>query len=210
MHRIKNLTNSPHKIILAGNKMGRLAARGEDVFDVAPQLLPHYKTLGYLQLTEVKEQEPPPVVVLNGSSLLASTIDLGEGRELLLGELVAYAQGASGLTVEEWNLLPDPEREHILAATVTGLKSAPEVETATVAEIVDAQQASPAGAGVQAPASEQQVAPPVVVEKPELVARAKALGIAGVGLNWGVPKLQAAIAEAEKAKADSGQAGGEG
>lgn len=110
MHRIKNLTNSPHKIILAGNKMGRLAARGEDVFDVAPQLLPHYKTLGYLQLTEVKEQEPPPVVV----------------------------------------------------------------------------------------------------EKPELVSRAKALGIAGVGLNWGVPKLQAAIAEAEKAKADSGQAGGEG
>ena len=46
-------------------------------------------------------------------------------------------------------------------------------------------------------------------DKAALVARAKELGIDAKG-NWGVPKLQAAIADAEKAAAGAGNPGGEG
>ncbi len=47
------------------------------------------------------------------------------------------------------------------------------------------------------------------VDKDALIARAKELGIDAKG-NWGVPKLQAAIAEAEKALASGSNPGGEG
>lgn len=46
-------------------------------------------------------------------------------------------------------------------------------------------------------------------DKDALIARAKELGIDTKG-NWGIPKLQAAIAEADKAKASDGNPGGEG
>lgn len=45
-------------------------------------------------------------------------------------------------------------------------------------------------------------------DKDALIARAKELGIDAKG-NWGVPKLQAAIADAEKAAADAGNLDGE-
>ena len=46
-------------------------------------------------------------------------------------------------------------------------------------------------------------------DKDALITRAKELGIEAKG-NWGVPKLQAAIADAEKAAAGAGNPGGEG
>ncbi len=46
-------------------------------------------------------------------------------------------------------------------------------------------------------------------DKDSLIARAKELGIDAKG-NWGVPKLQAAIVEAEAKAAGAGNPGGEG
>ncbi len=58
------------------------------------------------------EEEPP---LLLGSSLLAATFEIG-GAVVQLGDIVASAHAAKGCTPDEWNVLPDAERELLLQA----------------------------------------------------------------------------------------------
>lgn len=53
-------------------------------------------------------------IPLLGSSIQPSVIDVAEGHQIVLGDLVAAAFEASGLTVEKWNNLPEDEREAML------------------------------------------------------------------------------------------------
>lgn len=55
--------------------------------------------------------------MLYGSSILPSWISIGL-KQVQLGEVVARSQKDSGLTVEQWNSLPDLKREVLLVATV--------------------------------------------------------------------------------------------
>ncbi|WRQ05513.1 DNA polymerase [Ralstonia phage AhaGv] len=52
---------------------------------------------------------PPPFLL--GSDVHPAVIDLGDSRTVQLGEVVARAHAASGLTVEQWNAL-DADARH--------------------------------------------------------------------------------------------------
>ena len=56
--------------------------------------------------------------MLLGSSELPSVITLPNGKELPLGELVGRAKNETGLSVDDWNGLPQEEREAFLKATL--------------------------------------------------------------------------------------------
>ncbi len=53
--------------------------------------------------------------ILLGSSVLAASYDI-EGQTVTLGELVSAAKEFSGKTAEEWNALPDADREDLIRA----------------------------------------------------------------------------------------------
>jgi len=151
----------------------------------------------------------PAQDVLNGSNVLPANIELAEGVSVQLGEVVRRTHEASALSVADWNALGDGDREARLAATVLELQAAAETEAdakkgaaeapSTGAEAEKAKASSTPGSTAQNPSA---------ADKDALIARAKELGIDAKG-NWGVPKLQAAIAEAEKAKAAGSNPGGE-
>ncbi len=139
--------------------------------------------------------------VLVGSNVLPSNIELAEGVTVQLGEVVRRTHEASGLSVADWNALGDGDREARLAATVLELQAAAEAEAeakkgegnAAAAAAAEAEKAKASGGtGTQNPP---------VADKDALLARAKELGIEAKG-TWGVPKLQAAIAEAEGKKGE--------
>lgn len=69
MYTVKNLTNSPHKIVTVDG-FARLGAREEAEIDVHPNMVQPYSHLGYLVLTKVegkakkaKLTDPEPEVV---------------------------------------------------------------------------------------------------------------------------------------------------
>jgi|GEM_PF-6072053 len=64
------------------------------------------------------EQQPS----LHGSSKLSATIEIAEGKTVQLGEVVAAAHLASGLTAEAWNALPDDKLDELLNAQIETLK----------------------------------------------------------------------------------------
>lgn len=53
MYTVKNLTNSPHKIVTVDG-FARLGAREEAEIDVHPNMVQPYSHLGYLVLTKVE------------------------------------------------------------------------------------------------------------------------------------------------------------
>jgi len=132
-----------------------------------------------------------PQVLLLGSDLLPSQVHLVDDVAVALGDVVRRAHETSGLSIEAWNELDSTIREAKLADAVEQLRS----EAIAAAEVkkAAAPNSGATGAGI---------------DKDALIARAKELGIDAKG-NWGVPKLQAAIADAEKAKAGAGNPGGE-
>ncbi len=142
----------------------------------------------------------PAKDVLVGSNVLPSNIELAEGVTVQLGEVVRKAHEASGLSVADWNALDEGDREARLAATVLELQAEAEAdaeakkgEDAAAAAAAEAEKAkASAGSGTQNPPA---------VDKDALLARAKELEI-DANRTWGVPKLQAAIAEAEARKGE--------
>lgn len=53
MYHVKNLTNSPYRIITADGGFGVLMARGEGEFEIHPNMLNSYKQLGFMQITKI-------------------------------------------------------------------------------------------------------------------------------------------------------------
>ncbi len=60
---------------------------------------------------------------LIGSSVLPAEMAIGEGLTIQLGDLVAYAQGAAGMSVAEWNARAEDAIEASLAEALELLKA---------------------------------------------------------------------------------------
>lgn len=58
---------------------------------------------------------------LHGSSTLASTFDIG-GKTVQLGTLVIEAHKRSGLDADQWNTLPDAERDALISVVLDELQ----------------------------------------------------------------------------------------
>lgn len=67
--------------------------------------------------TNPADEKNSAAVSLYGSSILPSTIEIGDAS-VSLGEIVQAAFSASNLTAEAWNELPADEREALLQAEV--------------------------------------------------------------------------------------------
>ena len=63
MYKVKNLTNSPHRITTADGGFGVLPARGEEDFDIHPRMVQPYTALGYLKITKLDDDKPKPNAV---------------------------------------------------------------------------------------------------------------------------------------------------
>lgn len=63
MYKVKNLTNSPHRITTADGGFGVLPARGEEDFDIHPRMVQPYSALGYLKITKLDDDKPKPKAV---------------------------------------------------------------------------------------------------------------------------------------------------
>lgn len=141
---------------------------------------------------------------LLGSNVLPANIELAEGVSVQLGEVVRRAHVHSGLSVADWNALEDADREAELAAMVRELQAAAEAE-AEARKGEDAAAAAAAAAAAEAEKAKAKASAgtqnPPAIEKDALLARAKELQI-DANRTWGVPKLQAAIAEAEARKGE--------
>lgn len=61
--------------------------------------------------------------VLYGSTVHPTEIDLGEGRTIMLGDLVQKAFEQSGKSTDEWNALADGERNDLIEAMSDTLKA---------------------------------------------------------------------------------------
>lgn len=70
-----------------------------------------------------KPATPVATESLYGSSVLPATIDLGHDVSIALGDLVAVVHAASNMSVEQWNALPEAERESLLAAAVEAARA---------------------------------------------------------------------------------------
>jgi len=142
----------------------------------------------------------PPAPSLLGSNVLPASIELVDGKTVSLGDVVRHAHAASGLSIEAWNELDDTLREAKLADAIEQLRSealaSAEVEARTRADAALAAAGAASTGGAVGP--DGGTAPDPVTDKAVLVARAKELGVAGVGSHWGMGKLQEAIAEAQK------------
>lgn len=58
--------------------------------------------------------------MLIGSNVLASTYEIA-GKTVTLGDIVAAAHKLSGMTVEEWNALPEDDRDALIRLRLDGL-----------------------------------------------------------------------------------------
>ncbi|HIE1098253.1 hypothetical protein [Stenotrophomonas maltophilia] len=87
--------------------------------DCPPELEAGALSVGALSLM-ANAQQP----FLLGSSVQPASFELPDGSVLLLGDVVARAHAASGLSVEDWNALDETAREVAIAETVGNLSSA--------------------------------------------------------------------------------------
>lgn len=60
---------------------------------------------------------------LIGTNILPALIEIAPGKEVPLGEVVAKAHAKSGLSLEEWNALPEADRDALLTSMVDELKA---------------------------------------------------------------------------------------
>lgn len=61
--------------------------------------------------------------MLLGSSILSGVIDIVDGVQVTLGDIVAQAHATSGLSVADWNAQSDEDREEALAATIESMRA---------------------------------------------------------------------------------------
>ncbi|MET3514354.1 hypothetical protein ABIC63_002126 [Pseudacidovorax sp. 1753] len=71
--------------------------------------------------TETDDDDGPEP--LKGSDYLPAVIELGYGKTVTIGELVALAQARAGLDAEEWNLNDDEDRESLLQDQVDAMRA---------------------------------------------------------------------------------------
>lgn len=71
-------------------------------------------------IVKVKSDEAETLL---GSSVLPANVEIGEKKSVQLGDIVALAHKTSGLTLADWNALPEADREAKLAETVETLKA---------------------------------------------------------------------------------------
>lgn len=65
------------------------------------------------------------LAALLGSSVLPAMVAIGPDHSVQLGQVVAAAHAASGLSVDAWNALPEPEREGLLTTTILAMRTQP-------------------------------------------------------------------------------------
>ncbi|OOW99277.1 hypothetical protein [Xanthomonas citri] len=129
-------------------------------------------------LSESKDDAEP---FLLGTFNLPDTILLIEGGDTVTrDDVVQNAFKASALSLEDWNSLPELEREANISTALDTLKAN---AAAAAQAVVDAQTAADQ-------------------KKVELIAKLEAGGIKH-DKRWGVDKLQAALDDAEKSKTGS-------
>lgn len=72
----------------------------------------------------VDENSPPvetSVEMLLGSTMLPPEITISDDITVSLSQVVSTAHSESGLTIKEWNALPDDEREAMLVKTINSM-----------------------------------------------------------------------------------------
>lgn len=74
------------------------------------------------RLKRLEEKAGVPPDSLLGSTLLPAVMIIGV-REVQLGEIVARAHKDSGLSVAQWNALPELEREALIAKAVYSMRA---------------------------------------------------------------------------------------
>lgn len=84
--------------------------------DCPPELEAGALSVGALSLIA----NAPPLSLL-GSNAQPASFELHDGTVLTLGDVVAQAHEASGLSVEDWNALEESAREALIAETVDKL-----------------------------------------------------------------------------------------
>jgi hypothetical protein len=136
--------------------------------------------LGSKVLNESKDGTYQAVLI--GTDSLPAEVEIAEGKTVQLGDIVAKSYTDSGLSLEDWNSLTAADRNAKISATVEQLKAA------AVAEEAEKDKA--------AKTAEQ--------ERSELYAKLDAAGVK-YDKRTGTAKLQAALEEAEKAKAAKGE-----
>lgn len=77
---------------------------------------------------EIKDTAAKPVVMLKGSANQPGNIPLGNGESVLQTDLVRMAYKESGMSEEDWNALPEVEREDKIGQQVTKLRERKEPE----------------------------------------------------------------------------------
>jgi hypothetical protein len=84
-----------------------------------------------------EQQDSGQQDTLLGSSVLESTYEIGS-KTVQLGDIVAAAHTASGLTLEAWNAQPDEEREHLLKLELEKMQAEASA-TKTADQLTDAE-----------------------------------------------------------------------
>lgn len=142
-----------------------------------PELEAGALSIGAITLT------PAPTTILLGSDLQPAKFHFEEGVEVLLGDVVAIAHGASGLSAEDWNALSVDTRESAIAEVVQRLS----------AEAAEKKAAAAAAAVAPAAVADETASD----DKAALIAKLDASSIP-FDKRWGVEKLAAALADGKK------------
>lgn len=98
--------------------------------------------------------------VLLGSSVLPAEVEIASGKSVQLGRVAAQAHKASGLSTEDWNALPEADREARLAQEIDVLKA----ETAVSPKPVKVKVSAP---GKPKAAAKEKPAPEDKEKKPD-------------------------------------------
>ncbi|MFZ5669122.1 MAG: hypothetical protein ACOY4K_06485 [Pseudomonadota bacterium] len=119
------------------------------LLDVAFEGHPDNATLSTL-LEEARAKKGPGFLL--GSSVLEAILEVGE-RKVQLGGLVVASQKESGLSVADWNALPEADREAKLAATLERLRADPAAAEAEIdpASVLPQEQTDETGGEVTIP-----------------------------------------------------------
>lgn len=111
---------------LTGHMMRRrlAAQRAEEATKVESMATPKPKTDTAVEAAlKASKQADTPIDTLLGSNILPALVDVAEGLQLQLGDVVATAHAKSGMTVAEWNALVDDDREARLAEAIEALRA---------------------------------------------------------------------------------------
>lgn len=126
---------------------------------------------------------PAPATILLGSDLQPAQFHFEDGVEVLLGDVIALAHGASGLSAEDWNALSVATRESAIGQVVQRLSAE-----------ADEKKAAATAAAVAAAAVADETPTDA---KAALIVKLEASNIP-FDKRWGVEKLAAALAEGKK------------